>query len=95
MAGFDDTDDAIAGADQVFSWGVQQTRMLANKYPRASGKIATEGNPRWDLLRPEWREFYRPEADALRSTTSISSTDTADVEPSESPTEPAERPLDV
>lgn len=59
--------DAIAGVDTVFSWGGQQTRMLADRYPAAAAKIATHGNPRWDLLRPEWREFHRPEVDALRA----------------------------
>lgn len=58
--------DAVGHADVIYSWGERQTEMLAGKYPGAADKIETTGNPRWDLLRPEWRSFYEADATALR-----------------------------
>ena len=60
-------DEAVLHADVIFSWGEHQTAMLAAKYPDAAGRIKTTGNPRWDLLRPEWRRFYDAEAGDLRA----------------------------
>ena len=59
-------DDAVRHADVIYSWGERQTEMLAGKYPDAVSKIESSGNPRWDLLRPEWRSFYDADAEALR-----------------------------
>ncbi len=60
-------DDAVADVDRIFSWGDHQTRLLAGKYPAAAAKIHTFGNPRWDMLRPEQRDFYRADTEALRA----------------------------
>ena len=54
--------------DQVavfFAWGHIQKEAICEKYPNASGKIRLVGNPRFDMLRPEFRGFFREEAEKL------------------------------
>jgi len=49
------------------TWGEDNARAFRqfSGYDNNTPIIVT-GNPRIDLLRPELREFYRPEAEALR-----------------------------
>ncbi len=48
-----------------FAWGAEDAETL-RAYPFYTGQpIHETGNPRFDMLRPELREFYRAEADAL------------------------------
>ena len=53
------------------TWGEDNAR--AFRAFRGYGKtpIRTTGNPRIDLLRPELREYYRPEANAIRDNKSL------------------------
>jgi surface carbohydrate biosynthesis protein len=39
---------------------------LAEKYPQQAAKLEIVGNPRWDLLRPEFRAAHAGEAAAIR-----------------------------
>lgn len=59
---------AVERAACVFAWGEHQAEMLARGFPEAASKITPAGNPRWDLLRPEYRGFFAAEAQALRAT---------------------------
>ncbi len=48
-----------------FAWGAEDAETL-RAHPSYTGfPIHVTGNVRFDMLRPELREFYRPEADAL------------------------------
>jgi surface carbohydrate biosynthesis protein len=55
--------------DQVsrfFAWGEIQREAICEEYPQYREKIVLCGNPRFDLLRAEMREFYRPAVESLR-----------------------------
>lgn len=58
---------AMEQAARIFAWGEHQAEMLARRFPEAAAKIEAAGNPRWDILRPEYRNFFAPEAQALRA----------------------------
>jgi len=56
----------FAPLSALFAWGPDDAEMFA-AYPGYSGApIHVTGNPRIDLLRPELRECFRREVDALR-----------------------------
>lgn len=48
------------------TWGEDNARTFREFSGYSNTPIKVTGNPRIDLLRPELREFYRPEADAVR-----------------------------
>lgn len=55
--------------DQVarfFAWGEVQREAICEEYPPYRDKIALCGNPRFDFLRPELRDFYRPAVAELK-----------------------------
>ena len=58
---------AIRYISHLFAWG-EDNAELWRQYPDlpAGMPIHVTGNPRSDMLRPELRSFYEPEADALR-----------------------------
>lgn len=58
---------AVDRAERIFAWGNHQADMISDRFPAAAGKIQAAGNPRWDLLRPEYRSFFKEEAKALRA----------------------------
>ena len=58
---------AMEQAARIFTWGEHQAEMLARRFPEAAAKIETAGNPRWDILRPEYRNFFAADARALRA----------------------------
>ena len=50
----------------LIAWGPDDADVF-RRYPGYNGtEIHITGNPRGDLMRPELREFYRTEVDALR-----------------------------
>lgn len=59
---------ALQSLSAVFSWGPESTRLLSG-YPGLPREleIRETGNPRIDLLRPQFRGYFAPEVDALRS----------------------------
>jgi len=58
--------EAMHEVAHLMAWGEDNANALRN-YPAYHGApIHITGNPRVDLMRPELREYYRPEADALR-----------------------------
>jgi surface carbohydrate biosynthesis protein len=56
---------AVRMVSQLYCWGPDNARAF-RAFPATAGiPIYETGNPRIDLLRPEIREFYRADADAL------------------------------
>jgi surface carbohydrate biosynthesis protein len=58
--------DAAGLCDAVFCNGEEHANALAAAHPNLSKKFVTTGSLRWDLLRPELRDFYADEAAAIR-----------------------------
>ena len=60
---------AIQYVTQLFAWG-EDNAELWRQYPDLPPNmpIHVTGNPRSDMLRPEMRPFYEPEAESLRKT---------------------------
>jgi surface carbohydrate biosynthesis protein len=54
-------------ADLVFLWGSVQHKDVSNHLQIAEGKLIETGNPRFDLLRPEFRQYYAHESDLLKA----------------------------
>lgn len=57
---------AFERVDAFFAWGRKQADDIRGVLPDPARRIIETGNPRFDLLRPSLREYYRPEAEALR-----------------------------
>jgi surface carbohydrate biosynthesis protein len=57
---------AVAACDLVFAVGEEHLEALRWKFPEQRGKYAIVGNPRWDLLRPEFARSHRPEVQRIR-----------------------------
>ncbi len=57
---------ALAGVETLFAWGRQQAEALEPALAASSAKIVLAGNPRADLLRPEFRARYAARAAELR-----------------------------
>ncbi|OGV65321.1 MAG: hypothetical protein A2283_05930 [Lentisphaerae bacterium RIFOXYA12_FULL_48_11] len=53
-------------ADAFFAWGPHEVRTILSRYPDAADKVIPTGNPRMDLLRPEFRGYCAPRVDALK-----------------------------
>ena len=56
--------EAMGFVDRFFAWGQNQADDIAYKLPDAAAKIRAIGNPRFDLLRPEFRAIFADEAKA-------------------------------
>ncbi|WP_284152472.1 surface carbohydrate biosynthesis protein [Desulfofustis limnaeus] len=52
--------------DLFCSWGANQTRVVLNKIPEIKDRLHNVGNPRMDLLRPEVRDYFAEEAEAIK-----------------------------
>jgi surface carbohydrate biosynthesis protein len=57
---------AFEKAAMFFAWGKVHAADIAKKMPHMSARVFATGNPRFDLLRRELRDYYRPEADQYR-----------------------------
>jgi surface carbohydrate biosynthesis protein len=49
-----------------FSWGPSETESIKSQAPDLADKVIATGNPRFDMLRPEFRSFYDNKVDALK-----------------------------
>jgi len=59
-------DDALRKFDFVFLWGENQCKDILYYNNAYQKKLVLTGNPRFDLLRPDLREFYSQDASALK-----------------------------
>jgi surface carbohydrate biosynthesis protein len=58
---------AVAACDLVFAVGEEHLEALLWKLPEQRDKYAVAGNPRWDLLRPEFAQSHAPEVERIRA----------------------------
>jgi len=58
---------SFALLDQFFSWGAVQRHDIVAEYAAAAPPISDTGNPRFDLLRPEFRALFADEAAAFQA----------------------------
>jgi surface carbohydrate biosynthesis protein len=47
--------------DELFTWGVENQRVLSDAFPEFSKKFKVTGNPRFDLLKPQNQRVYSAE----------------------------------
>lgn len=57
---------AFALTDLFFTWGPSQMRTVTAYYPNAADRVVSVGNPRLDLLRPEFRGYCDERVAELR-----------------------------
>ncbi|WP_029008262.1 surface carbohydrate biosynthesis protein [Azospirillum halopraeferens] len=62
------TEDAIRLIDAIFMQGPLQSRVYGERFPAHTERFKITGNPRWDLLRPEFSGFFTGEAARIRAT---------------------------
>jgi len=59
-------DEALRKLDLVFLWGRNQHADILDHIKGIENKLILTGNPRFDVLRPDLREFFSPDASALK-----------------------------
>jgi surface carbohydrate biosynthesis protein len=57
--------DTIAATDLIFCVGEEHRAAMIARFPETASRCHVVGNPRWDLLRPGIRNYYRPLAEEL------------------------------
>ncbi len=59
------SEEVLQQMHAFFTWGKAQADTILKKFPEQKNLVIS-GNPRFDLLRPEFRNFYLPEAEKLK-----------------------------
>jgi surface carbohydrate biosynthesis protein len=54
--------------DVIFAWGEKQKRLISDALPCFCGEVILAGNPRIDILRPEFRAFHQKNVDKIKQT---------------------------
>ena len=49
-----------------FAWGQEQSNIISNKYPQIANKIKIVGNPRIDILKRKYFDFYEKERNYIK-----------------------------
>lgn len=57
--------DLLDQTSCFFTWGKAQANAILSRIPEAEEKVRNTGNPRFDMLRPELRPFYKEAVDKL------------------------------
>ena len=60
------SDCTIPLADRIFVWGKEEARIISEHFKGAEKSVVVAGNPRIDLLRPEFRDIFREKAESYR-----------------------------
>jgi surface carbohydrate biosynthesis protein len=61
------TRDDLNQVDYFFAWGRHQANVIKVRFPEMESRIILSGNPRLDLLRPEYRNIFNSKVDKLKS----------------------------
>ena len=60
------SDENLEHSAAVFTWGEAQREIFGVHYPRHLDRVIATGNPRIDLLRPEYRALLDPRQESIR-----------------------------
>ena len=58
--------ETMCEVDRFFAWGDYQRELILRDHPEFSETISSVGNPRFDLLRSEFRDFFEPAVERLQ-----------------------------
>lgn len=58
--------DALEGIEYFFCWGEVHKQTIIEWFPEYEGKLLVCGNPRADLMRHEYRDFYTPQVEKIK-----------------------------
>ena len=58
--------ESFGMTDLFFTWGPSHTRTVVSTYPEAVDRVVPVGNPRMDLLRPQFRGYCDERVEELR-----------------------------
>ena len=58
--------DTIKVVDLLFSWGKENYKVISAGRPESTSKLCTTGNPRFDLLKPQFSDVYEDEISEIR-----------------------------
>ena len=59
--------ETAAEVDGLMAWGPENARLWESAIPGDSPPVFVTGNPRFDLLRPEFAHYHQPDVDALQA----------------------------
>lgn len=60
------SEETLDVTDMVFCWGKHQADLIARKSNGSNCKIFTTGNPRFDMLRPEYRTIFNKDVEKIK-----------------------------
>lgn len=58
--------DMLARVDRFLAWGDMEAEAIRRRHPDLADRVVVTGNPRADIMRPEWSAVLRHESDACR-----------------------------
>lgn len=61
------SEKTLSITDHFFCWGKKEHQIISEKLPHLKSKLSLSGNPRFDLLRQELRNFTENEARKIKS----------------------------
>ncbi len=61
------SEEAFELIDLFFAWGKNHAKLINDKHFNEKHKFIATGNPRFDMLRPEIREFYAPDVKKIQN----------------------------
>ena len=56
----------VPHVDKIFRQGPFQYETISTRYPDVTPKLSVTGNARWDMLRPQFRNFHDADVAAIR-----------------------------
>lgn len=61
------SEKTLSITDHFFCWGKKEHKIISDKLPHLKSKLSLSGNPRFDLLRKELRNFTDKEANKIKA----------------------------
>ena len=58
--------ETVKTIDLLFAWGKENFKVISSGRPESKSKICTAGNPRFDLLKPQFSGVYEKEISKIR-----------------------------
>jgi surface carbohydrate biosynthesis protein len=58
--------ETVKAIDLLFAWGKENFKVISSGRPESKSKLCTAGNPRFDLLKPQFSGVYEKEISEIR-----------------------------